>query len=658
MELAAFIFAVAASLGFLYVLYLKLRGASGSTLGGKGKGKLEIAAHAISEPADSRPVIRLLYGTQTGTAERFSKSCANELRRRYGDAVLVEVTDIENYNDRAARLPREGLALFLVATYGDGEPTDNAADFYSWICGEADAVAAGDKTPNLQGVSFGVFGLGNKQYEHFNAVGKRLENVLTALGATSVVRRGDGDDDECIDDDFEKWASELYAALEARPELVGGAAGSANAGAAVGPAAEYQAEIIEGPIAKSAMAAPFASGSGASAGSPFLATITSVRELHGPASDRSCVHVEVDISGAKGLAYETGDHVGVYARNGAPAVAAAAELLGLPLDTVFKLTAKDGVSGLAEPFAGPIALRDALACFADLASSPHREALAALAGVASDEPQRARLLKLAGPEGKADYQEYVVKAQRSLLEVMADFPSAKPGLGLFFGSVAPRLQPRFYSISSAAASHPRSVHVTCSVVKDTMPTGRVHDGVCSSWLAAAKEGAQVPVFIRHSHFRLPADEKAPIVMVGPGTGLAPFRAFLQERQVLADDAAELGPSVLFFGCRGAADYIYEAELASFLESGALGALHVAFSRAGPSKDYVQHRLAAEGAAVWGLLRRPGACLYVCGDARHMAKDVHRALLELVQAHGKMGAAGAEAWVKELTASGRYMRDVW
>jgi len=242
---------------------------------------------------------------------------------------------------------------------------------------------------------------------------------------------------------------------------------------------------------------------------------------------------------------------------------------------------------------------------------------------------------------------------------MREFPSAKPGLGLFFGSIAPRLQPRFYSISSSATRHPRSVHVTCAVVRDVMPTGRVHDGVCSGWLQRAKEGAQVPVFIRHSHFRLPEDQHAPVIMVGPGTGLAPFRGFLQERQALVDDANELGPAELFFGCRNRAhDFIYEAELRGYEESGALGRLHVAFSREGAAKEYVQHLIAREGAGVWELLRKPGATLYICGDAKAMAKDVLRAIIEVVAQHGGMTSVKAEAWVKELTDSGRLQRDVW
>jgi NADPH-ferrihemoprotein reductase len=245
------------------------------------------------------------------------------------------------------------------------------------------------------------------------------------------------------------------------------------------------------------------------------------------------------------------------------------------------------------------------------------------------------------------------------MQVMADFPSAIPPLGLFFGSVALRLAPRYYSISSGAGAHPTSLHITCAVVREVLPTGRVHDGVASSYLARMHPGDKLPLFVRRSTFKLPADRSAPLVMVGPGTGLAPFRGFLQERRAAAASGAALGPALLFFGCRRAdQDYIYRPELEDAAADGLLTGLHVAFSRAGPTKDYVQHHLAVKGADVWKLLQAPGAALYVCGDAKHMAKDVHRALVALVQQHGKMSGTQAEGWVKRLADSGRYMKDVW
>lgn len=242
---------------------------------------------------------------------------------------------------------------------------------------------------------------------------------------------------------------------------------------------------------------------------------------------------------------------------------------------------------------------------------------------------------------------------------MADFPSAKPSIGLFFGSIAPRLQPRFYSISSSSSKHPRSIHVTCAVVRDVLPTGRMHEGVASTWLAKAKPGQTVAMFVRHSHFRLPADPAAPVIMVGPGTGLAPFRGFLQEREQLLADKKVLGPAELFFGCRSRAqDFIYEAELRGAEEAGALSRLHVAYSREGPAKVYVQHLMEQQGAALWQLLQQPSCHVYVCGDAKHMAKDVHRALVAIAAKHGRMSGTAAEGWVKALSDSNRYLKDVW
>jgi len=371
--------------------------------------------------------------------------------------------------------------------------------------------------------------------------------------------------------------------------------------------------------------------------------------------------VEIDISGAPQLTYETGDHVGIFAQNSRKAVEQAAQLLGLPLDTAFTLKTPGSSSGgeLDKPFPGPITLETALSYFADLLSSPHKDALLALASCASESAEAEKLRRLASAEGKAECTEYITKQHRSLLEVMSDFPSAKPSIGLFFGSIAPRLQPRFYSISSSSNKYPRSIHVTCAVVQDVMPTGRVHEGVASTWLAHAKVGEKLPVFVRHSHFRLPKDEAAPVVMVGPGTGLAPFRGFIQERQLLVDDMAELGSAVLFFGCRNRAhDFIYEAELRDAEESGAISKLHVAFSRDGKTKDYVQHHMEQEAAELWKLLQKKSCHVYVCGDAKHMAKDVHRTLLDIAVKQGGMSGSQAEGWLKEVSDSNRYLKDVW
>ncbi|CAI5968921.1 unnamed protein product [Closterium sp. NIES-64] len=472
------------------------------------------------------------------------------------------------------------------------------------------------------------------------------------------------------------------------------------------------------------------------------ARVAVVRELQAPNSDRSTLHVELDLSPCPHLQYEVGDHVAVFPENSDADVAAVAKCLGLDLDDVISLHLPSPSSSLPPPPPGRHSIRSVLASLPDLHSSPRKAALAVLAHFASHPDEAARLKHLASDGGKAEYREWVAAAHRSLLEVLQAFPSARPPLAVFLASVAPRLQPRFYSISSHPRHEPGALHITCAVVRDITPAGRIHHGVCSSFLhrhlplptpastsPAPSPPVLLPAFIRSSHFRPPTDPTRPIVMVGPGTGLAPFRAFLQvpplcfhcpsastapllplplcfhcpsastapllplplcfhcpsastapllplplcfhcpsastapllplplcpprlpaviplarrtpwhrmlslaawqrHRALLQKGGQQLGEALLFFGCRHRhQDYIYREELAAYEESGVLSALHVAFSRDGPSKVYVQHLLKQQAERVWQVVGRRGGSVYVCGDAKAMARDVHHALLEV------------------------------
>ncbi|CAI5523217.1 unnamed protein product [Closterium sp. Naga37s-1] len=676
-----------------------------------------------AERDDSKVAIGILFGTQTGTSEGFAKTLVSELQHHFASHCTVELSSLDDLAEDSdgftAKLKAFHAAFFLVATYGDGEPTDDAQRFFKWLHATAAAAEAQDDSPlPLQGLRFAVFGLGNRQYEHFNLMGKMLDKHLAALGGQRVAEVGLGDDDQCIEDDFKAWRAGLWKGFEALV-LGRGAGGEGQQGeGAAGEWEDEEEEVQEyqvrfhSRVGQAGVAGENGELNGGLNGhvheemngkmngetngkvnggekqvngvgehknggeeeeeqmsmgeaiaavgwhshSIGRARVAVVRELQAPNSDRSTLHVELDLSPCPHLQYKVGDHVAVFPENSDADVAAVAKCLGLDLDDVISLHLPSPSSSLPPPPPGRHSIRSVLASLPDLHSSPRKAALAVLAHFASHPDEAARLKHLASDGGKAEYREWVAAAHRSLLEVLQAFPSVRPPLAVFLASVAPRLQPRFYSISSHPRHEPGALHITCAVVRDITPAGRIHHGVCSSFLhrhlplptpastsPAPSPPVLLPAFIRSSHFRPPTDPTRPIVMVGPGTGLAPFRAFLQHRALLQKGGQQLGEALLFFGCRHRhQDYIYREELAAYEESGVLSALHVAFSRDGPSKVYVQHLLKQQAERVWQVVGRRGGSVYVCGDAKAMARDVHHALLEVAVEQGKMAKEAAVA----------------
>ena len=349
---------------------------------------------------------------------------------------------------------------------------------------------------------------------------------------------------------------------------------------------------------------------------PFLAPVLVNKELY--KGSRSCLHIELNLSESK-LRYESGDHVAVYPMNDTTLVQKIGSLLETNLDEVITLKNLDEDSSKKHPFPCPTSYRTALQFYTDITSSPRTHVLKELSEYTTNEEHKAFLKKISSStdEGKHLYSDWILKSCRSIVHVLEDLPSVKPDLDHLL-ELLPRLQPRYYSISSSPKLFPDSVHVTAVVVDYETPTGRVNKGVATNWLKEkipSNNGHKtvVPCFIRRSQFRLPAKPQTPIIMIGPGTGFAPFRGFIQERYHLKQNDKPVGDTILYFGCRKKSeDFLYEEELNQYVENKTLTKLYTAFSRDQTNKVYVTHLLRNNMKEIWNIIGEQNGHIYVCG----------------------------------------------
>jgi len=368
---------------------------------------------------------------------------------------------------------------------------------------------------------------------------------------------------------------------------------------------------------------------------PFPAKLCANRKLTSPGSAKDTRHFEVDISGS-GLAYEVGDSLGVFPTNNPALVEELLGVLGLV-----------GEEPVLDPNAQPTTLREALTRFYVI-TEPDKKLLAS---IAEKTPSAAKFLSMVTPEGKADLDAYLYG--REVIDALLEYPAAKFTAEEFV-KVLRKLQPRLYSIASSPKAYPTAVHLTVAAVR-YKSNGRNREGVCSTFLSDRAETAPVPVFVHTAkHFRVPEDPATPVIMVGPGTGIAPFRAFLQERKA----AGDTGKNWLFFGDQKAStDFLYQEELEAYQAEGILHQLSLAFSRDQAEKVYVQHRMLEQASELYSWLET-GAYFYVCGDASRMAKDVDTALHQVAEKAGGKSPEEAAAYVEELKKSKRYRKDVY
>jgi NADPH-ferrihemoprotein reductase len=606
----------------------------------------------------------VLYYSQTGTAEDFAQRMAAE-GKQYG--LHAKVVDVEEYDTDNFTADRNTVIVFCVATYGEGEPPENALAFHSWLVDEERGASL------LNGSKFSVFGLGDRTFDFFNKMGKVVDQRLEELGAVRISDRGEGDANANIEEDFLKWKKQFW--INARVCL--------GLGEKKAMKLERKATLTffdendeeTGDISRISRWKPLPVGtkppSHFDIRHTHLANIMVNRELHTPQSDRSCRHIEIALP--PNMTYEAGDHLAMFPMNSNATANVLIKLLGVEPSKVFALYSVEDPS---IPLVGPCTIFAALQGYYDILAPPRKPMLTMLAEYTTNQDEKRRLLTLASddPEAQEEYNKYILHDVRTIAEVLAAFPNTRPPLDHFL-ELLPRLQPRYYSISSSPHATPGMVHVTAALVEFSTPTHRVHNGVATSWFTqpeqipapnAAETGnfPKVPIFIRKSGFHLPK-LSTPIIMVGPGTGLAPFRGFLHERGWQVQQQQENGDvsnntNVLFFGCRHQdQDYIYSDELKAF-DTKKQVELHVAFSRHSEKKVYVQHLMKDPAIAdrLYQLIDQQGAFIYVCGDAKAMAKDVNHALRDIIAEKRGIKESEAESVIESLRTKNRYLCDVW
>lgn len=541
--------------------------------------------------------LTILYGTETGNSRGLANTLA-DAAREHGRAVTV--SDMADYKTRS--LKDEQDLLVITSTHGEGDPPQSAVGFFEFL--------EGRKAPKLPGVRFAVLALGDSTYEKYCEGGKRIDRRLEELGATRLAARVDCDVD--LEEAAPSWIKTVIEKLAPQQNGAASAPLSAAAGASARP-----------PLAASAFDKQ----------NPFPATVIDNIVLTGRGSTKETRHIELSLEGS-GLTYEPGDALGVMPRNDPALVESLLTTLGLGADA--PVVVKQKVTTLREALSSAFEVSAVTPRFID-----H---WAELSGATA-------LAQLRGPE-RAEARAAFMRVHH-VIDIVRRFPVKGIDAEALLRGLRP-LQPRLYSISSSLAATPDEAHLTVGTVRyrlDDEPRA----GVASSYLADhAAPDAIVPVYIQSNpHFRLPADDVA-ILMIGAGTGVAPYRAFMQEREARGAG----GRSWLVFGERNfRSDFLYQTEWQGLLKDKVLTRMDVAFSRDRTPKTYVQDRLRERSRDVYAWLEE-GAHVYVCGDAAHLAPDVHATLTDIIAKEGGHGTTAAGEYLAAMQRAHRYQRDVY
>lgn len=549
---------------------------------------------AVTPAPAAAASITVISASQTGNARRVAEQLRDDLAAAGLDVTLVNAGDY-----KFKQIAQEKLLLIVASTQGEGEPPEEAVALHKYLFSK--------KAPQMAGTAFAVFGLGDTSYENFCQTGKDFDARLAELGGERLFDRADADVD--FKSAAEAWRKQIVDVLKQRVPQATAAQTQVSVAGSV-------AQIVSSPYSKE---------------SPLTASLAVKQKITGRNSDKDVRHIEIDL-GESGLSYQPGDALGVWYHNDPDLVE---EIIGLIWRTGDEtVTLNDQTMTLREALTERLELTQNTTVIVEK-----------YAALSRDE----RLIELLAD--KHQLQQY---AQTTPLPDMIRQAPADLDAEQLVALLRP-LTPRLYSIASSQEEVGSEVHITVGVVRYEID-GRARTGGASGYLAdRLEEDGELRVFIEHNdNFRLPANPQTPVIMIGPGTGIAPFRAFIQQR---AAEGAE-GLNWLFFGNpHFTEDFLYQVEWQRFVKDGVLSRIDLAWSRDQKHKVYVQDKLREQGAEVWRWIEQ-GAHIYVCGDANRMAKDVEQALLELLAEHGGMDAEQADEFLSELRVERRYQRDVY
>ncbi|MCS6116511.1 assimilatory sulfite reductase (NADPH) flavoprotein subunit [Shewanella baltica] len=550
---------------------------------------------APAAQAQTAQTVTILYGSQTGNGRGVAKALADKAQAQ---GYAVNLASMGEYNVR--QLKQETVLLLVVSTHGEGEAPDDAIELHKFL--------ASKRAPKLDNLHYSVLALGDSSYEFFCQTGKDFSTRLALLGAKSLLPLV-----EC-DVDYEAAAGQWHAdVLEAVKPLI----------------ETSSASVVSIGTAKAIGESEFTKQN------PYSAEVLASQKITGRGSDRDVRHVEIDL-GDSGLSYQAGDALGVWFSNNEVLVDEVLVGLSLAADELVTI----GTESLT--------LKQAL-----LEKKELTQLYPGLVKAWAELSGSTQLLALS--EDKEQVRHFILKHQ--FADLVAQYPLTNSAVTLSAARLLELLRPltpRLYSIASSQSEVETEVHLTVALVEDERH-GAARFGGASHFLASAQEGTQVKVYVEsNKHFRLPENPDTPVIMVGPGTGVAPFRAFMQERVAQGIQ----GDSWLFFGNpHFEQDFLYQTEWQQYLKNGDLSRIDVAFSRDQAHKVYVQHRIKEQGQALWQWLQN-GAHLYICGDAERMAKDVHQALIEVAVEVGGLNPEAAEAYFETLRSDKRYQKDVY